>query len=92
MAKLLKEVPREGKALSDLRFWTIENGQTLRAALVGVNDDLARFRSPTGRSYQYPLNKLSDKSRKDIESLLEEWADEGEVPPKSEKKPKKKGK
>lgn len=79
VAKLLKEIPREegaeDRALSDLRFWTIENGRTLRAALLGVNDDLAKFRSPSGRSYEYPLKKLSNKSRKDIETLLDEFAD-----------------
>lgn len=89
VAKLLKEIPgeegTENRALSDLRFWTIENGRTLQAALLGVNDDLAKFRSPSGRSYEYPLKKLSNKSRKDIKSLVEEFTDSRGESPKKEK-------
>lgn len=72
---LLNEVPQELRArrvqtLSEVRSWTNAKGRTMEAALVGVNEDLAKFRTPSGRTYNYPIKKLSGQSRQEIEELV----------------------
>lgn len=76
VAALLKEVPKDGQkkldpegALSEMRSWTNRRGRTIEAALLGVGEDLAKFRMRNGRTYNYPLEKLSSQSRDEIIKL-----------------------
>ncbi len=76
VANLLKEVPQKrvakNPALSELRQWMNAQGRIIEASLLGVNDDKAKFRMRNGRTYEYPLEKLSGESRKEIEELAED--------------------
>ena len=71
VAALLKETPRkkpEGP-LTKMRTWSNEGGKKLEAELLDVVEGKARFRMKNGRVVDYPLEKLSEKSRKEIEEL-----------------------
>lgn len=78
IAELLKEVPKgagkadPNKALSDVRSWTSSKGRTIEAALLGVSEHLAKFQMKNGRTFNYPLEKLSGQSREEIKKLLGE--------------------
>ena len=70
----MKEIPKpkpEGP-LSKMRQWTNAEGNKLDAEVLSVADGKARFRMRNGRVVDYPLEKLSEESRKEIEALLEE--------------------
>jgi hypothetical protein len=79
VAALMKEVPKkEGKevdlegALSEVRAWTNLRGRIIEAALLGVGEELAKFRMRNGHTYNYPLGKLSSQSRDEIKRLAAE--------------------
>lgn len=75
-AELLKEVPKPQvhaagpEALSDLRAWANVHGKTIEATLLGVNEGRARFQMRNGRTFEYPLEKLSGQSRNEIAELV----------------------
>lgn len=74
VADLLKEIPKPGNgkaALSDLRSWANAQGKLIEASLLGVRDGRAKFQMRNGRTYEYPLDKLSEGTRKEIEALLD---------------------
>ena len=78
VAALLKEVPKDRPvagapkgALSGVRAWTHANGGTIKAALVSVDEDLAKFKMGN-RTYSYPLGDLSKKSLDEIRKLADE--------------------
>lgn len=80
VAELLKEVPKNEPApdspLSEMRKWMNAQGRIIEASLLGVCDDNAKFRMRNGRTYQYPLKKLSGESRKEIEELARDLVKE----------------
>ena len=78
IAELLKEVPKgagkadPNKTLSGVRSWTSSKGRTIEGALLGVSEHLAKFQMRNGRTFNYPLEKLSGQSREEIKKLLGE--------------------
>ena len=76
VAELLKEVPKKelrdpNAPLTKLRGWKNAEGKTIEAALLSVKDGKAKLRMRDGRVYNYPLEKLSKESQKEIEELVE---------------------
>ena len=70
-------VPKKDKnaaaePLSDLREWANVQGKLIQASLLDVQGERVKFQGPNGRTYLYPLEKLSEASRKQIEELVEE--------------------
>lgn len=54
-----------------LRDWTNSEGKTITASLVGVEDGRATLRLENGRTYEVPLDTLSDADR----TYAGEWLD-----------------
>jgi hypothetical protein len=48
--------------------WTNTEGKEIVADLIGVQDGKALLRLPGGKVYPYPLEKLSEESRKRVEA------------------------
>ncbi len=53
--------------LIEQRSWTNSDGKTIQAAVVKADEKNVTFLMATGKSVDYPLDKLSDESRKFIE-------------------------
>lgn len=51
------------KMLVEERDWLNADGNKLTAALVSVEDGVGTFRKPTGATFDYPLEKLSEADR-----------------------------
>ncbi|MCB1229127.1 MAG: hypothetical protein KDN19_02610 [Verrucomicrobiae bacterium] len=47
--------------------WTNAEGRTIRAALLGVDGEVALLKTPDGRVHRYPIANLSEESRKKLE-------------------------
>ena len=73
VAELLEEATarKPCEPLTDLRAWANTQGQLIEASLLGVRGGRARFQMKNGRTYEYPLEKLSEKARREIEELVE---------------------
>lgn len=76
--KALKEAPPVSKMetppatkkevnLIEQRSWTNSDGKTIQAAVVKADETNVTFLMADGKSMEYPLDKLSDESRKIIE-------------------------
>jgi thiol-disulfide isomerase/thioredoxin len=74
VAELLKEASGPNDpvpvALTDLRSWANIHGRQIEASLLGVSDGRAKFQGRNGRTYEYPLEKLTEHARKEIAELL----------------------
>jgi len=64
--------PQSPRALFKERQWTNTQGKTLTAALLSINKDSGQFRRNDGSRFTYPLEKLTAKDRKLIETAIEE--------------------
>ncbi|MEM9479101.1 MAG: c-type cytochrome domain-containing protein [Verrucomicrobiota bacterium] len=71
---LANEKPADTKPKSNLperktyeeQDWTNTDGKTIRAALIKVANDKAHLRLSNGKIYEYPIEKLSEESRKQL--------------------------
>ncbi len=70
LASLALMLPTTSPATADedsaLRTWTNEDGRQMDAALIELRGDVATFRRNDGRTYEYPVNRLSDEDRRYI--------------------------
>lgn len=75
VAQLLEEIPDQSapapQALSDLRSWANAQGKLIEASLLGVSNGRAKFQMRNGCTYEYPLEKLSEESRREISELVD---------------------
>ena len=76
VAALLKEVPKverdPNEPLSGMKSWVNAEGKSIEAELLSVSDGVAKLRLRNGRTYDYPLEKLSEESRREIAEILAE--------------------
>lgn len=58
---------KKGTNLIEQRSWTNSDGKTIQAAVVKADETSVTFLMTNGKNVDYPLDKLSDESRKIIE-------------------------
>ncbi len=76
--KLLKEIPKKDdggllkreEAFTEMRIWRNAEGKEMKASLLKVVNGIAHFRSMKGRTFQYPLSKLSEGDQVKIQEHL----------------------
>ena len=76
VAALLKEAKKKERdpdaPLTEMKTWVNKEGKSIEAELLSVEDGVAKLRRRNGKTYDYPLEKLSEQSREEIAEILAE--------------------